>query len=155
MTKKILIVVSLLLIIGGCIFSNKMNQDDDIERIHLSDKYYNKGKYIGVTSEDLLGLDNETYVIFTYNNYCSFSVPCENVFEDFMKKYDIDFLSIPFAEFKKTKLYETVKYGPSVLIVQEGKVIAYLDANEDEDIKKYEDTTEFEKWMNEYIYFTK
>ena len=140
MTKKLLIVVSLLLIIGGCIFNSKMNQDDDKERIYLSDKYYNKGEYIGITSDELSKLGNETYVLFTYNNYCSFSVPCETVFEDFMKKYDIDFLSMPFEDFRNTKLYETIKFGPSVVIVQNGNVIAYLDANEDEDTKRYEDT---------------
>ena len=155
MTRKVLIIIGIIVLIGGCIFDKKMNQDDDIERLYLSDKYYNDGVYIGVDSNDILNLKNDTYVLFTYNNYCSFSVPCDQVFEKFMKKYDIDFLSIPFEDFKKTKFYETIKYGPSIIIIKNDEIVAYLDANSDEDLNRYEDTKEFELWMNKYIYFKK
>ena len=69
-----------------------------------------------------------------------------------MEKYKIDFVSIPFEKFKKTQLYNEVKYGPSILIIKEGKIIKYLDANKDSDLQKYQDTKEFEKWINKYIY---
>ena len=72
-----------------------------------------------------------------------------------MTKYNIDILQIPFDDFKNTYLYETVKYAPSVIIVSNKKVIAYLDANKDEDISKYEDTDSFEEWLENYINLNK
>ena len=150
MFKKFVLIISLLFLFCGC--EKKMNQDDDIERIHLEDKYYNKGEFIKVESNDL---KDENYVLFIYNSYCSFSVPCDDIFDSFMKKYDIDFLSMPFDKFKETKYYGTVKYAPSIIIFEKGNIIAYLDAESDEDLNRYQDTTAFEEWMNKYVYFTK
>ena len=62
---------------------------------------------------------------------------------------------MPFSEFKKTVFYDTVKYAPSVIIVRNNSIIAYLDANKDEDLEKYQDVDKFEKWLNEYIYLEK
>ncbi len=150
--KKVFGLLIILFMVTGC-FNNKINQNDGIERIHLTDSYYNKGEFIEVN--DLTNLDNDTYVVFAYNNFCNFSVPCDKIFESFMTKYDIDFIKIPFDKFKETYLYNEVKYAPSIIVVSEGKVIAYLDANKDEDLDKYQDEKAFEKWLNNYIYFTK
>jgi len=147
MIKKILLIICFIFILGGCSLKNK-----DINKIYLDSKYYNKGEYISVNSDDINNIKNQNYVLFVYNNYCSFNVPCDVVFLEFMKKNNIDFLSIPFDEFKKTMFYNSVKYAPSVLIIENGKVLKYLDAENDQDIKKYEDAIEFEKWISDYIY---
>lgn len=125
------------------------------EKIYLSDKYYNEGSFIDIDSDQLSKLSNDKYVLFTYNNYCSLSIPCDEIFKKFMDKYDIDFLSIPFEEFKKTGLYKEVKYAPSVIVVNKNKIVGYLDANKDEDINKYQDVYEFEKWLDRFIYFNR
>lgn len=148
--KKIIIFLFLLLL-AGC--TSKPNQNDGKERIYLSNSYYNEGKYIKVTSEELKDKENESYLLFTYNSYCNFSTPVEEIFEKFMKKYKIDILSIPIDEYKNTNFYEEVKYAPTVLIVKENEIIAYLDAESDEDLNKYQDSKEFENWLNNYIYF--
>lgn len=147
MKKYLLIVILLLLlfIVCGC-------DKDNSSKFYLSDKYYGVGEYIKVKSNSIKKNSSDSYVLFTYNNYCSLAVPCEDVFEDFMKDNGIDFLSIPFEDFKDTYLYDTVKYGPSVIIVNKGKIVAYLDANDDEDLEKYQDVSKFKDWINEYIY---
>ena len=150
--KKVFGLLIILFMVTGC-FNNKINQTDGIERIYLTDSYYNKGEFIEVN--DLTNLDNDTYVVFAYNNFCNFSVPCDKIFESFMTKYNIDFIKIPFDKFKETYLYNEVKYAPSIIVVSDRKVITYLDANKDEDLDKYQDEKAFEKWLNNYIYFTK
>ena len=150
MKYKFLIIVFLILfILTGC----KMNQDDGKTRIYLSDKYYNNGNFIDVNKDDLS--DNETYVLYIYNNYCNFQIPCDEIFKKFMEKYNIDFLSMPFKDFKNTSFYDYVKYAPSVIIISDGKIISYLDANSDDDLSKYQDEKEFELWLDKYIYFRK
>lgn len=154
MNKKIVVlIVCLIALLTTACTSNKTNQNDDKKRIYLTEKYYNKGEYKKITSKELSNLNKETYILFTYNNYCISSVPCDKVFEKFMKKYNIDFLSISFEEFKNTKFYKTVKYAPSAIIIKNNEIITYLDANSDEDLAKYQDSEEFEKWLNNYIYF--
>ena len=154
MYKKILLIL-FILFSTGCVFTKKINQDNNIERIKLTDKYYNKGDFIKINLEEVNNLQNDTYVLYTYNNYCNLAIPCEDIFKSFMEKYNIDFLSMPFEEFKKSEFYNTIKYAPSVIIISKQKIIAYLDANSSSDLDKYQDNSAFEKWMDKYIYFSK
>ena len=153
MYKKIFIALLSVLLLVGC--TKKIKQDDGIERMYLDNQYYNKGNFIGVKANDLLEKVDDTYILYTYNNYCSLPISCEEIFKDFAKKYRIDFLTIPFGEFKETEFYNTVKYAPSVLIIKNNEIVAYLDAESDDDLNKYQDEKEFESWMDKYIYFNK
>lgn len=142
MKKAVLFIITLLLI-TGC-------KEKQIERFHLNNKYYNEGKFITIKNID--ELKNDTYVLYTYNNYCTFKKPCEEVFKEYMEKYKIDFYSMPIDYFKKTSLYKEVRYAPSIILVKDGKVVTYLDANKDKDLDKYQDSKKFEEWINNYIY---
>lgn len=147
--KKFLFVCFIVFIfVCGC------NKENSNSKFYLDDKYYDTGKYIKVSSDDVKK-DNSSYVLFTYNSFCSLAIPCEDVFEEFMKENSIRFLSIPFDEFKDTYLYNNVKYAPSIIIVKKGEVIAYLDAEKDEDLNKFQDTLEFKKWLSKYVYLEK
>ena len=152
MFKKVLILL-IPFVICSCSCTKVVEPEDN--KLYLETKYYNEGNYIDVSSEEVNNIENETYLLFAYNNFCAFSVPCDNVFKNVMTKYNIDVLQIPFDDFKNTYLYETVKYAPSVIVVSNKKVIAYLDANKDEDISKYEDTNSFEEWLDNYINLNK
>lgn len=145
MIKKIVISFIALLLITGCGANKEEN------KIELTSKYYNGGNYLDIKSETLNDLESENYILYTYNPYCSFDIPCDEIFEVFMKKYKIDFLSIPFSEFKKTKFYDNIKYAPTVVIIEKGEIIAYLDANSDDDLDKYQKANAFESWMKKYI----
>ena len=150
-TKNILIIVFIVLIISIVILfiynSNK--------KIHLADKYYNSGEYIKIDHNYLTKIEKENYLLFTYNSYCTFKIPCDKVFKETMDKYKIDIVSMPIEEFKKTKFYKKVEYAPSVIIVKKGKVKAFLDPNSNEDLDKYQKSLEFEKWLDKYIYLEK
>ena len=141
--KKVVLFIITLLLITGC-------KEKQIEKFHLNNKYYNEGKLI--TIKNLDDLKNDSYILYTYNNFCTFNVPCEDIFKSYMEKYKIDFYGIPFDDFKKTSLYKEVKYAPSIILVKEGKIVEYLDANSNKDLEKYQDTKKFEEWINKYIY---
>ena len=145
---KWLLLLPLIIILVICIINRKPS------KFYLDDKYYNEGQYISVKSDEVNNLDGN-YILFTYNNFCSLPIHCKDVFKDFMEKYKIDFLSIQFDEYKKTSFYKKVEYAPSVLLIKNGKIVAYLDANKDNDLNKYQNPEEFEKWISEYIYLEK
>lgn len=153
MLKKIGLLLIGLFLISGC--GCTIKQNDDIERFYLDDKYYGSSEFIKINEEELNNLDNGNYLLFTYNNYCSLPISCEKIFEKFMQKYNIAILSMPFENFRNTKYYETVKYAPSVLIIKDDEILAYLDANSDNDLDKYQELSSFEEWLNNYIYFSK
>lgn len=147
MIKKIILSILLVIIITSCSINK------EIKKFSLNDKYYNNAGFVAIQSEELPKKDS--YILYTYNNYCLLAIPCDTIFTAFMEKYNISFVSIPFEEFKKTSYYKTVKYAPSIIIIKKGKIIAYLDADSDEDLAKYQDVNEFESWLDKYIYFEK
>lgn len=141
--KKVLLLIVIFLLVG-CTNNSKF---------YLTDKYYNNGDYIKVTPDEIK--DNESLILYTYNNFCALPVHCENIFKEVMEKNKIDVLSIPFDDFKNTKYHSEVKYAPSVIIIKNGDIISYLDANSDKDLEKYQNTTKFEEWLSKYIYIEK
>ena len=151
MKKKIIIILGVvLLIVISTIYLLSKNTTKD--KIYLTDKYYNNNKFIEVNNKELSKLNKENYILFTYNNYCTLPIPCEYIFEEFMNKYNISIIYIPFKDYKKTNYYKKVKYAPTIIIINKGKVVAYLDANSNSDLNKYQDIKEFEQWISNYIY---
>lgn len=146
MLKKILLFVVCMCLLTSCSGNKK---------IYLSNEFYSEGNFKEINNDSINQYNNKTFLLFTYNNYCSLPIPCDKIFLEVAKKNNISILSMPFSEFKKTVFYDTVKYAPSIIIVDEGKVIKYLDANKDEDLEKYQDVDKFEKWLNENIYLKK
>ena len=143
MKKILLLAIIAIVIVTGC--------DNKQEKIYLDKNYYGSNEYVPVTKENIEA-NRGNYLLFVYNNACSFGVPCEDIFKEFMKQENIAILSIPFTEYKDTYLIEEVKYAPTIIIVNNKKVIEYLDASEDEDLNRYQDVNEFKKWIEKYIY---
>lgn len=142
--KKIILLFLVLIFACACAKQDKFL---------LEDTYYGNGSLVEVTTNDIENKLNskESFLLFTYNNYCTLDIPCEDIFEEFTKKYQLSILSIPYDDFKKTSLHQKVKYAPSVLIIKEGKIVSYLDANAESDLKKYQDIEAFDSWIKEYI----
>lgn len=148
MKKRIVIILLFIitLVLAAFVILKK-----NTNKIDLSSKYYGSGEFIEATSEDLLEKKEENYVLFVYNNYCIFKVPCDEIFLSYMKKNKVDFLSMTFEEFKKTSFYDEVSYAPTVLVIKKNNIVAYLDAEKDEDAIRYQSVDEFSKWINKYI----
>lgn len=146
MTKKIWLAILWLsvMLLSAC-----------TQKFYLDEQYYNQGIFIEITSNDFENLDSQNYVLFTYNNYCAFSVPCDEIFQSFMSENKIDFLSISYEEFKKTKLHETVNFAPSVIIVRNWKVVDYLDSEKDKYLDMYQNVEKFWSWIKKYVNISK
>lgn len=141
--KKITIII-ICLFLSACTNSSKFS---------IEKEYYKESKYIDVNSEDIKKLkeNKKSFIVFTYNNYCMLEIPCDEIFKKVMNKYNISFLYLPYEEMKNTFIYDEVKLAPSVILIKEGEIVAYLDAESNEDLPKYQDTEEFEKWLTSYI----
>lgn len=122
------------------------------EKFYLEDNYYTYDmKKVSYNDINKLEKEKKSFILFTYNPYCSLKIPCDKIFEEYAKNKNITILTIPFDKFKKTEYYKTVKYAPSVIIINKGKIITYLNAEKDKDIKLYQDTNKFGNWIEKYI----
>ena len=122
------------------------------EKFYLEDNYYNYDmKKVSYSDINKLEKEKKSFILLTYNPYCSLKIPCDKIFEEYAKNKNITILTIPFDKFKKTEYYKTVKYALSVIIINKGRIITYLDAEKDNDIKLYQDTNKFGNWIEKYI----
>ena len=147
MNKKLLYIIPLIVIAMLLFLFYPKNSDG---KFYLDKKYYNKGEFIETNI-----LPRGSYVAYVYANVCIFSVPCDSIFKEVMNKYNIDMLEISYDDMKKTKYHEKVLYAPSVLIIKNGNLIAYLDAESNDDLEIYQNPDKFEEWLNMYIYLEK
>ncbi len=151
MKKIFLLVIISFIFLIGCTRLNHDNYKEGL--IQLEKNYYAKGEFIKSNADDVINLLNKekSFVLFTYNNFCSMPISCEDIFKEYMKLKKVRFISLPFADFKKTKLSETVKYAPSIIIIEKGKIVTYLDANSNDDLNRYQDIKEFTNWFEQYV----
>ena len=147
--KIIMVIVFIILIPLSLLFITNLTK----QKFTLESKYYNTGKFIDINGANLNELLNnkENFILFTYNNFCTFKVSCDEIFNESIKELNITILKIPFDEFKTTYLYNEVNYAPSVILIKEGKIIKYLNPEKHEDVPKYQDKKEFTSWIKEYI----
>ena len=65
------------------------------------------------------------------------------------------YYSVGLLVYKNSDLYKQVKYAPTIIIVYKGKIIAYLDNENDDHIKLNESEEEFDKWFTSYVHVKK
>ncbi len=142
--KKIFVVLLSCLLLVGCSTSNK---------IKLESKYYKSNDYIDLEIEDVSKLikSKESFVIFIYQPMCTMSSTLEEILEEYLKDKNINFYKMSFTDMKKTELKDVVRFYPSVIIFDDGEVVDYLDANSDEDTKKYKEVKSFKEWFESYV----
>lgn len=71
------------------------------------------------------------------------------------KENDLYYYNIGLRIYKKSRLYQEIKYAPSVIIIYKGEILAYTDAESDEDLILSKSKEEFNKWFKSYVYVTK
>lgn len=141
--KKIFAIIFLAcaVLVSGC--TKKFYLDQDF--------YQTNGEFVNITSEEFANLDSQNYALFIYNNYCAFSIPCDEIFHQYMAENHINFLSMSYEEFKKTNLHKTVDFAPSVILVKNWKIVAYLDSEKDAHLDLYQNVEKFGEWFEKYV----
>lgn len=106
-------------------------------------------------------LDNkESFVLLvTAGDFCYSSVAGQvdlfNNMINLSEKNNLYYYNLGLKVYKNSRLYKTIKYAPTVIIVYKGDVLAYIDAESDEDLKYTNSYEEFEKWFTSYVKVTK
>ncbi len=152
MTKKIIkiIILIILLIAFVVLVVNLINKD---KKFYLEDKYYEEAKINEISKNKLESLinDKESFVIFVYQPMCITSSGFNELLDEFTNKYNLTIYMISFSSIKDTNLEKYVKYYPSFVIFENGKVKDYLKADSDDDTACYENLPDFEDWFFSYV----
>ena len=125
---------------------------------YLSEKYYTK-EASGLLQDSDFSLieaalnNNESFGAYIYTVGCGVCAKFEPVITEFLKKYDIQFLSPTYQVMKQTDnpILDHVKYAPGVIIFHEGKYVADLDSNDEKDTDAFNSVNGFTSWVTQYI----
>lgn len=160
MKKKLIIIISiiLLLIVSIIFIINYKKEDNNLikdskEAFYLENEYYNNNGLVDTNMKEVNDLlsNKKSFILFTYNNFCQFRIPCDSIFESVAKENNIEILQVPFTKFKDSTLNKYVKYAPSVILISDGMIVDYLDSNSDSHLDLYQDTTKFKEWLLKYV----
>lgn len=155
MNKKIIeiikIIILLILLIALIILVASLNKKND--KFYLDDKYYKGAKITEIKAEKLKTLisDKESFLVFVYQPSCATSSEFNTLLNEFTNKYNLSVYMISFSNIKGTTLEKYVKYYPSFVIFNNGRLIDYLKADSDLDTKRYQNLTDFEDWLFSYV----
>ncbi len=156
MRKFWLILFIALIIIGGLLLFKYYNNQNKM--FYLNDKYYEKSALIEVDPNQMETLinDKETFAVLVHvPEECSSCINFKNIVNEFLDEYKISIYSINFKNIDGTKISKYVKFTPSVVIFNKGKIVAYLDAVNDDDLPFYQTKEGFKTWFNKYVYLNK
>ena len=151
MKKKIIICFAaliLLIVICLLIFVNR-----PVEKFYLEDKYYGNNNLTEIDIKTLNKLidDKESFGLFIYEPSCVTSNEFNEVLVSFQEENNISFYKFPFSQINGTSLEKEIKYYPSFIIYKDGKIIDFLEADKDEDIKRYKNKNDFKNWFFSYV----
>ncbi len=151
MKKKIIICFAaliLLIVICLLIFINK-----PVEKFYLEDKYYGNNNLTEIDIKTLNKLidDKESFGLFIYEPSCVTSNEFNEVLFSFQEENNIAFYKFPFSQINGTSLEKEIKYYPSFIIYKDGKIIDFLEADKDEDTKRYKNKNDFKNWFFSYV----
>lgn len=153
--KKYVKVLLLLLTITVCIACKKEEPKPEvkIDPFDLKEEYYKESKLTEVELDGLNKLieEKESFGIFVYLPGCSSCAEFSEVLSDFQASNKITFYKTQIKYAKETDIGNKIKYAPSFVIFKEGKIVAYLDAESNDDLAYYETVANFKEWLTKYI----
>lgn len=141
------IVVLLAVIIGLILFFQP-------KTFPLSAEYYSDQPDFQIVSVDTIKdliAEHKSFAVFAYQPACRTSEDFEQVLKDFSTEHNVVFLKTPFAELKTAALIPDLKYYPSLILYRDGKLVTFLRADSDEDLKIYQNADDFTAWWNRYV----
>ena len=142
--KKISILIILILVfVTGC----KKNT------FSLETEYYNNSEIIEIDKNefDELVQDKKSFAVFIYESNCTTSNDFSKVLTEFSNKNQINIYKMSFGNMKRTLLNNKIKFYPSLVLINKGKLFDYLDAESDEDKEYYKNADELENWFFSYV----
>ncbi|MBR5419278.1 hypothetical protein IK110_03460 [Candidatus Saccharibacteria bacterium] len=141
-------------IVSGIVLIIALSLIPDIP-FRLEDEYYGTSEAIEITKDDYESLikREKSFVVLVDKPGCVTTQTMRGFMSNFPEDMQFKYYHLYWDEAKESSLHEKVKYTPSVALIHNGKVIAFLDADSKEDADRYSDASALKDWIREYIKF--
>lgn len=121
------------------------------EEFILTAEYYGAGEVRAINAGEFARLmtEKQSFVVILRMVVCPAEFPITTVAKTLAEEEKVTFLELTEAEFKQTELAQKVKYLPSAVIVHEGEVVDFLDAEDDADVEYYKSAVGLKRWLTQ------
>lgn len=145
---SLIILISITFVTGIILLVNKKEKT-----FYLENAYYGTNNITEINIDELNKLiDNKkSFALFVYQPMCITSSDFEDVLNDFLKDKQISIYKVAFSNIKDTKIGKQIKYYPSFIIYNKGKMIDFLEADKDSDVAYYTSKDGFASWFTKYV----
>ncbi len=106
---------------------------------------------IGIPEYDKLVSEEKSFVLLVDQTGCKTAERLRGFMKDYFDGTDVKYYRLMFSDLKESSLYNYVKYYPSVVLVSDGKPVAWLRADENADADKYNNYDSFKSWLQGYL----
>lgn len=149
-----LIIALIAILIGGVVFIGAVSGWFDDPKTVLDPEYYSKNpELIDLSTADfekLIG-DQKSFLVFVDQTDCTTADRLRGYVNDYSAETGISFYKMMFKDVKESSLHQSVKYYPSVVVVDKGKIRGFMKADSDADSDAYNDYGAFKVWLAQYL----
>ena len=125
-------------------------------QFRLSDEYYGTSEMLtGLTKDDYEQLlaEKKSFVVMVDKPGCVTTPAMRERMANFPDDMQFKYYQFMWSEARESSLHEYVTFVPSVAIIREGKVVAWLRADSDEDTEYFNSAEALQSWVAKYILF--
>ena len=149
-----LTVALVAVILGGLLFVGAASGWFSNTKITLDPEYY--GEETVYMELDAGGYEElvkakKSFVVFVDQDGCTTADKLREYVLNWAKERGVKVYRMMFSEVKESSMHEKVKYYPSVVVLNKGKILSYLRADADEDAAAYNDYDAFKVWIEQYL----
>ncbi len=143
-----LALLALVLIAGVGIFAWQK-----ATRVKLSPEFYQQSKLEQISADDLgqLAEQKKSFLVFVSQPNCRTADDLRKIIQEYLSQSKLTVFETAFSELKTSNLAPEVKFYPSVIIFQNGKVKDFLRADASEDAKAYTTLDGFADWLQQRL----
>ncbi len=98
-------------------------------------------------------VSERSFVLMVDNPGCVTTANMREMMSNFSDDLKFTYYRIFWQDTKNTNIRNYIKYFPSILIIDKGKVIKALQADSDDDAKYYNNAEDLKTWLETYIKF--
>lgn len=153
--KTITLVVALIVVlVGSVLFAGALAGWFGDTKVTLDEEIYTSTpELIDISSSNYSELVDakKSFVLFVDQSGCTTADRLRGYTNDYAKEKGINIYRIMFSDVKDSSLHDHVKYYPSLVLVNKGKVHTFLRADSDDDAKMYNDYDAFKSWLDRYL----
>lgn len=150
--KKWLIGAGVVLVVGlgvgaGVVWWQNTRQS---EKFSLSGGNYGEAATPEITAaefEDLVA-EKQSFIVVAHMMLCPAELPLKDVAKKLAQEEKLRIYFLNENEFAQTELKAEIKYLPTAVVMRDGKVVKFLDAEADEDVGAYQTVEGLKEWLD-------